>query len=98
MAKKSKTTKKHRLKYAQPATDSAVVSTPAAASAPASSSMASPRPMSSAVATGRDFSFVAGDLRRLAVLAVSLVAVELVLWYLMGHTGLGQTLYNLINV
>lgn len=42
--------------------------------------------------------YLKGDMTRLGVLAVSLVAAELVLWYLVGHTGIGNSIYSLYNI
>lgn len=50
------------------------------------------------IAPAQEARFVAADLRRVGVLLLSLVGLELVLWYLMGHTSLGTTIYNLIQV
>ena len=104
MAKKNKSNKKHRFKYAEPATG--VSQVPAVATVTASSSdapagnSATPKAAAAAVSTvaGRDFSYVSTDLRRLSVLAVGLVALELVLWYLFTHTGIGDAVFNLIHV
>jgi hypothetical protein len=95
MAKKNKTTKKHRLKYAQPTTNSTANVGVASPSPTVQAATAKP-----AVPAGpqRDFSFVAGDLRRLLIFAGSLVALELILWYLVSSTGLGDVVYNLIQV
>jgi hypothetical protein len=38
------------------------------------------------------------DIRRVAVLAGSFVALQLVLWYLFGHTSLGNSVYQLIKI
>jgi hypothetical protein len=96
MAKKNKSTKKHRFKYTEPTS----ITTGAAAPVPAST--ATPRAASAApvavVAAGRDFSYVTTDLRRLSVLLVGLVVLEGVLWYLLNHTGLGNAVFNLIQV
>jgi hypothetical protein len=99
MAKKNKPSKKHSLKYAQPTTGVGTGVTPAPAAPKATTTTpARPAAGAAAVASGRDFSFVAADLRRIAIFAVGLVGIELVLWYLLNHTGLGQAVYNLVSV
>lgn len=55
-------------------------------------------PVGRVVVQGRDFSYVISDLRRILALGASLVVAELALWYLFGHTGLGKSVYNLVNV
>jgi hypothetical protein len=99
MAKKKHSNKKHRFKYAEPST--------LAAQAPAVPSPAvnqaetqAPKPATSVAQAGtvtRDFSYVRGDLRRIAVLGGSLIALELILWYLFGHTSVGPSVYNLFS-
>ena len=101
MAKKTKTSKKHRFKYAEPSVSAAAAAAPVvAAPAPASKVPAAAAPALAEAATvaGRDFSYVGTDLRRVGVLAASLLALELVLWYLFGHTGVGNVVYNLFQV
>jgi hypothetical protein len=92
MAKKKNLSRKHR---------------PRAAEAPAASTPAvqpesrpAPRPMAAApaLASSRDFTYVANDLRRIGVMAVSLVALEILLWYVLGHSSLGQAVYRLVQV
>jgi len=48
--------------------------------------------------TTRDFSYVSIDLARIAVLAVLLVGLELVLWLLFTHTGVGSAVYSFVKV
>ena len=100
MAKKKQSGKKHRFKYAAPTTAPAA---PTAVSGPATAEAAAPmatkvpsRGRDSAVV--RDFGYVGRDLRRVGVLAVSLIAVELILWYTFGHTSLGTTVYSWVKV
>jgi len=65
----------------------------------AAAQVAQPGSGRSAIAVGaRDFSYVSRDVRRIGVLAITLVVLELVLWYLFAHTGVGDTVYNLVNV
>lgn len=68
-----------------------------AAETPVSGTVARSR---QAVATGptRDFSYVAADLRRILVLAVVLVGVEVALWFLFTHSGVGNQVYNIVRV
>lgn len=47
---------------------------------------------------GRDFRYVLTDLQRIVVLLVALVGVEVVLWYLFAHTGLGSAVYRLVRL
>jgi hypothetical protein len=102
MAKKSKTTKKHRFKYTEPtglkAAQSSVATAEPVTSGSESSKTAKQPVTPSAVALGRDFSYVVTDLRRLGVLMAGLVALEAVLWYLLNHTGVGDVVFNLIQV
>ena len=67
--------------------------------APATTVSASARARQ-AVAIGpiRDFSYVGSDLRRILILAVGLVGIELALWFLFTHTGVGNQVYNLVKV
>lgn len=59
---------------------------------------ANSRPAVSATVAQADFGYVTTDLRRVGVFAISLILLELLLWYLMSHTGLGNSIYNLIQV
>ena len=95
MAKK-KQTKKHKFKYAAPATGMA----PAALSPvdmTAGEAVVAPQRAIGVVA-GRNFAYVGHDLRRVGLLGGGLVAVELILWWAFGHTGLGNEVYNLVHV
>jgi hypothetical protein len=56
------------------------------------------RPAVVFASSARDFSYVAVDLRRVAIFAVALIALELVLWFVFGHTGVGPSVYKLVNV
>ncbi|HSX02320.1 MAG TPA: hypothetical protein VLI05_03315 [Candidatus Saccharimonadia bacterium] len=88
MAKKNKSTKKHRFKYTEPAGLAGEAAS--AGTVAATSKLAATAP----VASGRDFSYVSVDLRRLAILAISLVVVEAVLWALLAYTAIGSTVYS----
>jgi hypothetical protein len=85
MAKKAKNPKKHQLKYSSPTGSAENRATTVAQS-------------KEAILSGRDFSYVSGDVKRLALMAGSLLAIEFALWYAMGHTGLGNAVYNLIKL
>jgi hypothetical protein len=94
MAKKKTTHKKHKFKHVAETelTASAVVS-----GAQSSEVAATPR-AAVATAPGRDFSYVAGDMRRIGISAVVLVAIELALYYVLTMTSLGTAVYNLVKV
>ncbi len=86
MAKKksSKTNRKHQFKYASPST--------------AASTAAVGSPATTPVASERDYSYVGVDLRRIMWLGGSLVILQLVLWYIFTHTGIGPSIYNLVQI
>jgi hypothetical protein len=106
MAKKKNQTKKHKFKYAQP--DSGVSSHATAQVNESAAGQNQPQSkvrMDRAANNGtlamsgvRDFSYVASDLRRVLLLAASLVALEVLLWLLFTHTGLGNAVYSLVRV
>jgi hypothetical protein len=105
MAKKKSQNKKHKFKYAEPT--SSVISAGAPATQPNEAATTQPsrviapagRPVRVVAALDtRDFSYVGQDLRRVGVMAGSLLALEVILWYLFGHSGLGSAVYNLIKV
>ena len=98
---KKNTTKKHKFKH---------VETGAGARAPeVSNAGSSARDIKSAeisqsgrsAAAGvpaRDFSYVGTDLRRIGVMAVALVALEMALYYVLVYTPVGAAIYNLVKV
>ena len=97
MAKKTKSNKKHRFKYAEPTggselTQAAVQVPMATTAAPAKGTVAAP------TVASRDFTYVSVDVRRLSVFAVGLVALELLLWFTFTHTGVGDAVFNLVHV
>lgn len=102
MAKK-KQFKKHKLKHGEQSTgviEAEAQETPKAnvkPKAPAVPAGVTKAVTGSGSVAERDFSYVGGDLRKILVLAVSLVAVELVLWFLFGHTGLGNAVYQAVR-
>lgn len=95
MAKKKNISKKHKFKHV----DATALEQPAELNA-SSTVVASPRPQAApvAVTSGRDFSYVAGDLRRIALLGGSLVVIELILYYVLVHTVFGLTVYSLVKI
>lgn len=97
---KKKQTKKHKFKHGEqsagvisPAESGAISKPKAVVSGPSISKQTT----GSGSITARDFSYVASDLRKILVLALSLLGLELVLWFLFAHTGLGNTVYNSIQ-
>lgn len=92
MAKATKAGRKHNFKHAQ--TTSASTTAPRTGVAPTSA----PTSVSAAVAEKHDYSYVVADLRRIAILGGSLIVLEVVLWYLLNHTGLGTSIYSLVKV
>lgn len=94
MAKKTKSAKKHRFKHVEPSSGGPAAGTATVKAATVASS-AGPAP---AVAPAQEARFVAADLRRILILLLGLVGLELVLWYLLGHTSLDPALYDLIQV
>ena len=100
MAKK-KQSKKHKFKYSEPTNQlraSETLSVPTLKSDGTQNAVLRPPAGRLAGQPTRDFSYVTTDLRRILVLGASLVLAEVLLWYLFGHTGLGSTIYNLVNV
>ena len=99
MAKK-KQSKKHKFKYSEPTSQLRPAEIPPPTLKNNGSQTAVLRPPVGKAATvqARDFSYVLSDLRRIFILGISLVLAELLLWYLFGHTGLGNSAYNLVNV
>ncbi len=92
MAKKNQN-KKHKFKYTEP-TGASVAS-----ARPASSATDAPNlSKANAAATARDFSYVGKDLRRIVVFALGLIALELALWGLLGHTSLGDAVFRFVQV
>jgi hypothetical protein len=95
---KKKHGKKQQFKYAAPvgAPASVVSSSQSTATPIASLSKAT---LASPVAVARvevpGLHLIRHDVRRVLVLAGSFVAIELMLWYLFGHTPLGPTIYKL---
>ncbi len=84
---KKKNTKKHQFKHAAPVSDAAKFEKTASAA-----------DRGGLVVSERDFGYVSHDVKRLALMATCLVALEFLLWYLMNHTGLGRSIYNIIKL
>ena len=109
MAKKKNSSKKHRFKHTEPSVRSQVSSPAKVANGTdvaAANVMASTvKPAAPSRGTGaasaalqRDYRYVTRDVWTIAVLATTLVGLQLVLWYVMNHTGLGPAVYNLVKV
>ena len=102
MAKK-KQSKKHRFKYTEPsvaaglqAAGGRLSESHVQAAATAGKVTAD---QSAGLAVGvRDFSYVGTDVRRIAMLAVWLVALEAILWYVFTHTGVGASFYSSFSI
>jgi hypothetical protein len=90
MAKKksSKTNRKHQFKYAAPQTTT-TASGPKTVVAIGAATTA---------ADERDYRYVGVDLRRIAWLGGALVIFQFVLWYIFTHTGIGPSVYNLVQI
>lgn len=94
MAKK-KSHKKQSFKYAEPVKASDTV---APRTAPTKSVVKDTTAPVTSAALSAEYPFLRGDMIRLAAIAGSLIALELGLWYAFGHTGLGDTVYNLYQL
>lgn len=92
MAKKKNITRKHKFKYSEPVSHLATPGQPSSTFTATSTSAAG------AQFQQRDFSYVARDMRRLAIIAAALVSVEVILWYVLGHTPVGNSVYRMFNV
>lgn len=94
MAKKKKSHKKHQqFKYATP-------TAPSVGGEPKRSEAATNKP-----AASRSYSYevaslplIKKDLRKVIILAGSFVVLQLILWFLFDHTGLGPSIYRVIKV
>jgi heme/copper-type cytochrome/quinol oxidase subunit 3 len=99
MAKKKKH-KKHNFNHAKsapqatnkPAEPTAIAATPTRARAVASG------PQLAALAMpDKHMQQITADVRRVLMLAVGFVLLQIILWYLFEHTGLGPAVYNLVH-
>ncbi len=101
MAKKKNASKKHKFKHAEQSLPSqgAVEALNQASVAVATAKKPVLRSQTAvSQASLRDFSYVVTDVRRIAVFAVALVLLEVALWYLFSHTGVGSSIYKLVGV
>lgn len=100
MAKKKNISKKHKFKHVETSHLQAGESATTAVSEAVESNGARPAALKTApvLVSGRDFSYIAGDLRRIALMGGSLIAVELVLYYLLVHTPVGPAVYSLVRI
>jgi hypothetical protein len=97
MAKKKTQGKKHKFKYAEASPNVQVEAALRSSAAVLGSAGAQKgRFPHGAVSPGRDFSYVGSDLRRIVIMAVALVAIEVGLWALLAHTQLGDIVYRLV--
>jgi hypothetical protein len=90
MAKK-KQAKKHNFKHTAPV----VSAEPKAVLTESSPAKAAAKTATVALPANH---FIGRDLMRVVVLASSLVLLEVILWQLFDHTGLGSSIYGLIHV
>ena len=107
MARKKKTRKRGQRRRSQPATAAPVTqasepsATPVGPSRPTAPALAVSAAGPSRVSAGADtdrWLYVRGDLRRIGLFASMCVIVEVVLWLLFNHTGLGTAVYSLIKL
>lgn len=92
---KKKSTKKHKFKHVE--SDPVLGHEVSGRENSAPTNMVSPK-LAFQATLGRDFSYVQKDIRRIAVMAVALVTIELVIYGLLTHTPAGETLYRMVNV
>ena len=96
---KKKSRKKHQFKYTS--SQAGVVSAPEVGSGePVNRAVAIPRKSqaNAALAGVDNFDYVAGDVKRVAMLAAGFITLQVFLWYLFGHTTLGSTIYGLVKL
>jgi hypothetical protein len=101
MAKKKNISKKHKFKHVEQGTavsSSISSANTAAATITTAKGPVTRKPVFVNQAVTRDFSYVVTDVRRIAVLAVSLVVLELVLAYVFSHTSIGPAIYKMVGV
>ena len=94
MAKK-KTHKKQVFKYAQPTAGVEVVGKSSVATSPYVATKGTGAVVTSTLDVNP---YLGRDLIRLAIIATSLIVVELGLWSLFSHTAVGMTIYNLYKI
>lgn len=93
MAKK-KHKKKHNFKHSQSGSTRQAVSDVVSKASPAASAAVVARPAT----VSNEWQLVRGDVRRVLILAAALITLELALWYVFNHTGLGVWLDGLIKL
>jgi hypothetical protein len=97
MAKKKNIGKKHRFKHAEPS--AAILDSSESGKGVSEAAVASrPRPTGGVAVVERDFSYVPIDLRRIGMMAAGFLCLQLILWYMFGHTSIGNAIYNLVQV
>lgn len=101
MAKKKNNSKKHRFKNVESSASpfgstSTVDSQAEIGISETRARVAGPKLVPAA--PERDFSYVSGDLRRIGIMAVALIGVELILNYVLLHTALGTAIYQLVKL
>lgn len=79
-----------------PVSDSAVPL--AAAPAPLASPKSSDQPKPGVLDSTNRWYYVRGDMRRIGVLASLCIGLELILWYVLVYSPLGDSIYQLINI
>jgi hypothetical protein len=99
MAKKKTQSKKHKFKHVEAAAVAGGMPQAEALVHEHATATTRVQPLHAAAITGgRDFSYVASDLRRISVMAVILIALEVLLWALLSHTGAGDAVYSFIKL
>jgi hypothetical protein len=102
MAKKKSHKKRHNIKAKKQSASSITPSTSqvaAAVSTTSASVAVAPAVVKNTTAsTDSKLLYVRRDLVRIVWLVSGFVALELVLWYLFDHTGLGSSIYSLIKI
>jgi hypothetical protein len=93
MSKKKSNPKKHKFKHADPVAATQATQAPAGqVSKQAVFRSAAP------VVSGRDFSYVGTDVRRIGLMVVGLILIELAFYYALVFTPIGAAVYRLVNV
>ncbi len=97
---KKKNRKKHQFKHtAPPSVQTEGVQTQAMGQQGSNSKPLAPRKSSNAALAGVDnFDYVPGDIKRVAILAFGFITLQMILWYLFNHTGLGAHVYGLVKL
>jgi hypothetical protein len=100
MAKKKNISKKHKFKHVDQAAEFGTFSNTDNTKVlqPSKTPVVVAGRASGLTSDGRDFSYVGGDVQRIAILAVSLIILEIVLYFLLVHTSIGPSLYQHISI